>query len=347
MKKLLSLLALGLAAALSAFAAQAADKVLYFYNWSEYLPEAVLDQFTAETGIKVVYTTYDSNEAMYAKLKVLQGGGYDLVVPSTYYVSKMSKEGLIQPIDKTKLGNFKNLDPRLLNQPYDPDNRYSVPYLWGSTGVGVNAKDVDPATVTSWADLWRPEFRGKIVLLNDLREVFYLGLKVLGYSGNDTDPAHIAQAYDKLTSLIPGVRVFNADSPKEPFLSGEVVIGQIWNGEAYLGREELPELTYIYPKEGAALWMDNLVIPAKAEHVAEAHQLIDFLLRPEIAKVISEEIGYATPNKAALPLLDAAVRDDRTVYPNDDDLKNSEFQVDVGEAITVYEQYWEKLKIGQ
>ena len=160
------------------------ENEIYVYNWSEYIPDEVIKQFEKETGIKVRYTTYDSNEAMYAKIKITDGADYDIVVPSTYYVQKMQKEGLIQAIDTTKLTNFSKLNPQLINQPYDPENKYSVPFMWGTTAIGVNAKYVNPATISSWADLWREEFKGKVMLQNDLREVFHAALHSLGYSGN-------------------------------------------------------------------------------------------------------------------------------------------------------------------
>lgn len=324
----------------------AADQTLYFFNWSEYLPEQLLEQFTEETGIKVVYTTYDSNEAMYAKLKLLEGGGYDLAVPSTYYVNKMRGEKMLLPIDKSKLSNYQHLDPQLLNRPFDPNNDFSIPYLWGSTGLGIDAAAVAPEKLQSWDDLWKPEFKGQVLLTNDVREVFGMALLTLGYSGNSTSEQELAAAYEKLKILLPSVRVFNSDSPKVPFLAGEVTVGMLWNGEAFLAQEENPDIEYIYPKEGAMLWMDNLIIPKGARNAEAAHKLIDFLLRPEIAKQISEEIGYASPNKAALELMDEETRTNPTIYPTAEDLQKAEFQLDVGEAILIYEKYWEKLKAG-
>jgi spermidine/putrescine transport system substrate-binding protein len=327
--------------------AGAAEKVLYVYNWSEYLPEAVLEQFQEETGIKVVYSTFDSNEAMYAKLRLVdEKNSYDIVVPSTYFVSKMRREGLLAKVDKSKLKHFAHLDPKLTNQAFDPDNRFSVPYLWGSTGIAVNTDKVKPGTVTKWSDLWKPEFKDRLMMTNDMREVFHVGLRVLGYSGNDTDPAHIEAAYKKLKELMPNVRVFNSEAPRMPYLEGETDAGMIWNGEAYVAKEDNAAIAYIYPEEGAALWMDNLVIPKTARNVENAHLFIDFLLRPEIAKLISEEIGYASPNIKAVAMLDEETRSDRTVYPIEADLKNAEFQTDIGDAITVYEKYWELLKTG-
>lgn len=327
--------------------ASAADKVLYFYNWSEYMPETVLEAFTKETGIKVEQTTYDSNEAMYAKLRLLNdSNSYDLAIPSTYYVSKMRKEGLLHALDKSKLTHFDNYNTRLVNQDFDPGNQYSAPYLWGSTGIAVNT-DAVKSPVTQWVDLWKPEFKGRVMLTNDMREVFHLGLRVAGYSGNSTNPQEIEAAYNKLTTLLPNVRTYNSDAPRMPYIEGETDVGMIWNGEAFQALEDLPELAYVYPREGVAMWLDSFVIPRNARHVDEAHAFINFVMRPEISKQISEEIGYATPNQKALALMSQSTRENRTIYPADEDLKNAEFQLDVGDAITVYEKYWEKLKAGK
>ena len=325
------------------FAAE--EKLLYLYNWSEYMPETMLEQFHKETGIKVVYSTYDSNEAMYAKLRLLDSNNsYDLAVPSTYYVSKMRREGLLAKIDKSRLKNFGNLDEKLINQPFDPDNSYSVPYLWGSTGIAVNTDKVKPGMISKWRDLWKPEFKDRLLLTNDTREVFHMALRVLGYSGNDTDPVHIEAAYHELKKLVPNVRAYNSEAPRMPYLEGETDAGMIWNGEAYMARQENPAIEYIYPDEGVILWLDSLVIPGNARHVENAHKFIDFILRPEVAASISEEIGYASPNLAAVATLDEDVRNNRSVYPTAADLKNSEFQTDVGESITVYQKFWERLK---
>jgi spermidine/putrescine transport system substrate-binding protein len=327
------------------FAAE--DQVVNVYNWSEYMPKEVLEKFTMETGIKVNYSTYDSNEVLYAKLKTIRGDGYDLVVPSTYFVNRMREDGMLLKLDKARLPNFQYLDPALLNKPYDPNNDYSVPYLWGTTGIAYNSKKIKPGQVRRYIDMWDPQYKGKVLLLDDMREVLGMGLKVLGYSINDTNEKHIREAYEKLRELMPNVKVFNAESPKVFFLEEEVTVGLVWNGEAYKAGKENLDIKYVHPVEGAALWMDNLVIPMGAKNVDNAYLLLDFLLRPEVARVISEEIGYATPNKAAMALLDKDFRDNRMVFPSQDDLKHSEFQIDVGEATYVYERYWELLKVGR
>jgi spermidine/putrescine transport system substrate-binding protein len=323
----------------------AAD-TLVIYNWSEYLPQQVIDQFTEETGIDVQYATYDSNEAMYAKVKTVQGKDYDLLVPSTYYVDRMRREGLLQKLDKSRLSNFGNLNPSLLNQPYDPDNNYSIPYLWGTTGIAINTDQVNPDKVVAWEDRWDPSYKNKLLLLNDLREVFSMGLKTLGYSANSTNENEIRAAYEKLTQLMPNVRVFNAESPKDLFLAEEVILGMNWNGEVYMANQENPSIRYIYPKEGVTVWMDNFVLSKGAENVDAAYQFIDFILRPDIAKIITEEIGYTSPNLEAIKLLPESLRNNRIVYPTEEDLKNAEFQTDVGQALPLYEKYWQRLKSG-
>ncbi|CAL1239305.1 extracellular solute-binding protein [Candidatus Methylocalor cossyra] len=326
--------------------ARAANEVRLF-NWSDYIPDQVLQRFTAETGITVRLASYDSNEAMYAKLRLLQGKGYDVAVPSTYYVDKLRKEGLLHPLDKARLPNFRNLDPRHLDKPFDPGNRYSVPYLWGSAGIAVNAARIDPATVRSWADLWQPRFRGRLLLPNDMRDVFFAALRVLGFPANTTDPGQIRQAYVALQRLLPNVRLFNSDSPLTLLVTGEVDVGMVWNGNAYLAWKENPAIRYIYPSEGCLLWMDNLVILKGAENLEAAHRLLDFLLRPEIGKLIGENIGYALPNAEAVKLLAPEVRGNPTLYPGDEVLAKGVYQTDIGPAITLYTEYWARLKAGE
>jgi spermidine/putrescine transport system substrate-binding protein len=311
------------------------------------MPQSVIKAFEKEMGIRVRYSTYDSNEAMYAKVKTDRSSSYDILVPSTYFVNKMAKEGMLATIDVSKLSNYKNLDEGLLHQPFDPDNKYSVPYLWGSTGISFNARTLGEGAITKWEDLWDEKYKRSLLLTDDLREVFGMTLKTLGYSANSQNPQEIEKAYEKLRLLMPNVKVYNSESPKEVYLSQEVVAGMNFNGENYMANLESPDIHYVYPKEGILLWMDSLVIPANAKNVENAHKFIDFLLRPEIAREISEEVGYASPNLAAIELLEEEVRTNRIIYPTKEDLKNSEFQVDLGDALGLYESYWERLKSGR
>ncbi len=321
-----------------------ANEKVYIYNWTEYIPETVLEQFTKETGVKVIYSTYESNEAMYAKLKLIDAKGYDLIFPSTYFVDKMSKEGLLQPLNHELLSNLKDIDPALLDKEYDKGNTYSLPYMWGSTGIGINSETIDSNKVTSWESLWDPAFERQLLLQDDMREVFHMALKIKGYSTNSTDPMEIEEAYNLLTELMPNVLLFNSDSPRIPFLAGEVEIGMLWNGEAWMASQENETIEYIYPEEGANFWVDSFAIPKNAANITNAHKFINFMLRADIAKQCVEENGYATPVTTALPLLEENVRNSPTIFPPTEIVEKGEFQTDVGDALRIYQKFWEKLR---
>lgn len=323
-----------------------AAKQVVVYNWSEYIPEAVVEKFTEETGIDVVYSTYESNEVMYSKLQLQKNTGYDVIVPSAYYVSKMAKEKMLLPLDKSKLSHFKQLNETLLNKEFDPNNQYSAPYLWGSTGIGLNSNEIDPASITSWRQLFDKKYAKQLLLTDDLREVFHIALVLNGHSPNTTKPEEIKKAYELLKTLMPNVLTFNSDAPREPFLAGDVNLGMIWSGEAVMAQEEEPAIQYIYPKEGAIFWVDSFAIPAGAKNVDEAHAFIDFMLRADNAAACVEEIGYATANKAALELIEEDTRNNPAIFPAEEVIKAGYFQNDVGEALEIYNKYWELLKVG-
>ncbi len=335
-----------LLAGLVPLASAAAGKVVV-YNWSEYISEDVLEQFTEETGIEVVYSTYESNEVMYSKLQLQNNSGYDVIFPSPYYVARMAREGRLLELDRDRLPNVANLDPSLLGKDYDPDNRYSLPYFWGSTGIGVNADEIDIAGIHSWKQLWEPRFARELLLTDDVREVFHVALSINGHSPNTTDPAEIEQAYELLKTLMPGVLVFNSDAPREPYLAGDVNIGMIWNGEVVMAQEEDEAIQYVYPDEGAAFWVDSFAIPAGAENVDEAHQFINFMMRPEVARACVEYVGFATANKVAIDLLDEETRNNPVIFPPAEIVAQGVFQTDVGDAIEIYNRYWEMLKVGR
>lgn len=322
------------------------EKVIV-YNWSDYIPQQILDSFTKETGIEVEYSTYDSNEAMYMRLKLLQGRGYDIIVPSTNIVSRMARDGLLQPLDFDQLENFKHLDVSLLNKSYDPGNQFSIPYLWGSTGIAVNTESVDLDQITDWSDLWHKHWRGKLVLLDEMRDVFHLALRAEGFSTNTSDADEIRQAYEKLSRLSPNIKTFSG-SPLEEFANGNTDIGVSWNGDVFAAREDIPGLKYIYPKEGVGLWVDSFVIPARATNTDNAHSFINYMMRPEVAALCTEELGYATPNRAGRELLNEALRNNPTIFPPQELLGNSEFQQDVSDqALRLYQAYWDKIKAGE
>lgn len=333
-----------LLATLSLFSVSALAQKLYVYNWTEYIPSKLLAEFTKETGIEVIYSTFESNEEMYSKMKLSKDSGYDLVFPSSYYIGKMAQENMLQPLDKSKLSNLGNISSELLDKPFDPNNVYSLPYVYGLTGIGLNAAEIDPSAVSSWQDLWKPEYKGKVLLTADSREVFHFALLLLGYSPNTTDENEIKQAYESLKSLMPNVVAFNSDSPEVPYLQGEVEIGMIWNGSAFRAEHENDQIRFVYPKEGAIFWMDNYAIPKGAKNSDAAHRFIDFMLRPESAKVVIESMGFSMPNNGVKALLNEADANNPTLFPSASEIANGVLQADVGDAIDIYEKYWNLLK---
>ncbi|MDG2952518.1 extracellular solute-binding protein [Bisgaard Taxon 10/6] len=345
MKKSLSCCLKGLTvSAVMLFSASSWAESIRIYNWTDYIPSDLIAEFTRETGIDVNYSTFESNEEMYSKLKLLKNTGYDLVFPSSYYIGKMAKEGMLEKIDHSKLSNFNQIPANLLHKDFDPNNDYSLPYVYGLTGIGVNKSVIDPAKITGWADLWHPEYKGQVLLTADAREVFHIALLLDGKSPNTQNEEEIKAAYERLTKLLPNVATFNSDTPELPYIQGEVDLGMIWNGSAYMAKRENPDIEFIYPKEGAIFWMDNYAIPKGSQHVEAAHKFIDFMLRPEHAKVIIERMGYSMPNEGVKALLKPEDVANPLLFPPESEVKKGVFQADVGDAVDIYEKYWNRLK---
>ncbi|WP_044469584.1 ABC transporter substrate-binding protein [Mannheimia massilioguelmaensis] len=323
----------------------AAQEELYIYNWTDYIPSDLVAEFTQETGIKVNYSTFESNEEMFSKLKLMADKpGYDLVFPSSYYISKMIKENMLAPIDQSKLKNVKQIPTNLLHKDFDPENKFSLPYVYGLTGIAVNTSVIDPKQITSWGDLWKEQFKGKVLLTADSREVFHIALLLDGKSPNTQSEDEIKTAYERLTKILPNVAAFNSDTPELPYIQGEVDLGMIWNGSAYMAAKENPDIKFIYPKEGAIFWMDNYAIPKNARNIEGAHKFIDFMLRPEHAKVIIERMGFSMPNEGVKALLSAENANNPLLFPPATEIEKGIFQSDVGNATEIYEKYWNQLK---
>ncbi len=322
------------------------DNVVNVYNWSRYMPDSVLAEFEKETGIHVNYTVYDSNETLYAKLRSDPDSGYDIIVPSSYYIDRLRQAGILHKIDKSKLPNFKNINPALLHQAFDPNNDYCIPYLWGSTGIGINRQYFQPGSITKWSDLWKPKFKNQLTMLDDMREVFDIALITLGYSVNDQNPEHIKQAYQKLVQLLPNIRLFNSDAVQNLFVDEDIRIGMLWNGDLYQASTENSTLQFVYPEDGFAYWIDTVAIPKNAPHLANAYKFLNFIMRPDIAKEIALGEGYSSPNTEAIKLMPADIRNNAILNPPAEVLKRGQLQRDAGAADDIYEKYWELLKIG-
>lgn len=316
------------------------ENTLNIYTWPGVIPDFAIQQFEKETGIKVNFSTYDSNEVMFAKLKADKNSAYDVIEPSSYYIDRMRRQGMLDKLDKARLSNFSNLNHNFLNQSYDPASEYSIPFIWGITGIFVN-KDYHAATsIQRWSDLWDKQYADKIMLLDDSREVFSMALKALGYSVNDSNPEHIKQAYLKLKELLPNIKIFNS-APISFLIDEDATVGMVWNGDIFKAKKENSQLDFIYPKDGFVIWVDNFAIPKGAPHRENAYKFLNFMLRADVAKAVALDNNFPTANLAAQKLLPADVRNNEIVYPSREILRHGEFQADIGdEALALYEKYW-------
>ncbi len=282
------------------------------YNWGEYIDPDTLEQFEKETGIEVVYDEFETNELMFPKVAA-GATTYDVICPSDYMVDKMINAGLLQELDFDKIPNAKkNIGAQYWEQSdqFDPGNKYSVPYCWGTVGILYNRTMVDEE-IDSWNILWDPKYSGQILMQDSVRDLFAVGLAKNGYSINSTNEDELQKAKQDLIDQKPLVQAYVIDEVRDKMIGNEAAIGVIYSGEAIYTQRENSDLEYVIPKEGTNVWIDNWVIPANAENVENAHKFIDFMCREDIALKNFEYITYSTPNEAAQKLIE------------DEDIKNS------------------------
>lgn len=321
-------------------------KIVNVYSWASEMPDVVIKQFEKETGIKVNFSTYESNEIMYAKLRSAKNTGYDVIVPSSYFVDRMRRQHMLEKLDKKKLPLWKNVDPAFLHLAYDPTTDYSVPFVWGVTGIFFNRNDYPPHQINTWSDLWDPHYNNQIMLLDDVREVFSIALISLGYSANDHNPEHINAAFLKLKTLMTNVKMFAVGTVVSIMIDEDATLGIAWNGDAVKAHRENPAITFVFPKEGFVIWVDNFSIPRGAPHPDTAYAFINFMMRPDVAKTVALATRYAITNLAAKKMLPADIRNDPTAYPSQTVLQHGQFQTDVGDdTLALFEKYWEELKM--
>ncbi|KRU27057.1 spermidine/putrescine-binding periplasmic protein PotD [Clostridium sporogenes] len=322
--------------------AKTEKQVLNIFNWSEFLPQSVVEQFEKEYNVKVNYSTFSSNEEMLAKL---MGGNvpYDLVVTSDYAIEIMTKQKLVQPIDKNNVPNLANIDENVLDLAFDPKNTYSLPYMWGGNNIVIDKTKITKK-ITSFDDLWDSEFKNSMVILDDPRVMIGLALQKNGYSINSKNPKELQKAKEDLIKLMPNVKAFDSESPKTLLINGEASIGYVWGTEAYLAKLENPNLEVVLTKEGVIPQYDNFVIPKKAKNKKLAEEFINFIYKPEISAQVSEEFPYANPNKAAYPLMDKDKLNDIAVYPPREAVEGNELIKDVGETTKLYDDIWTEIK---
>ncbi|MGT2667476.1 ABC transporter substrate-binding protein [Streptococcus rifensis] len=321
----------GISAAMTAQKDSGSTGKLVIYNWGDYIDPDLLDEFTAETGIQVDYQTFDSNESMYTKIK--QGGTtYDIAVPSEYMISKMIEEDMLLPIDHSQITGMENLGEEFVDQSFDPNNKYSIPYFWGTLGIIYNTSMVEEEPL-EWEDLWKEEYRNKIMLIDGAREGMGIGLQTLGYSLNSDDPAQLQEAADKLYDLTPNIKAIVADEIKGYMIQEEAAVAVSFSGEASEMLDGNENLVYVVPSKGSNLWFDNIVIPKTAKNIEGAHAFINFMLRPENALRNAEYVGYSTPNNVAKDMLDEETREDQAFYPSGETLDNLEVYDNLGKEL--------------
>ncbi len=327
---------------------QALGSRLNFFIYPDYMDPEVIQEFETTYGVKVVIDYYDTNEALLAKLQAGGVGLYDVVVPSGYGITVLRKQDLLEPLDLDKLPNLEHLMPRFLDPPFDPGNRYTVCYMWGTTGLGVRKDRLPPGTPLpdSWAVLFDPAASlGPFSMIDDQRETIGTTLKYLGHPINSVDPAHLRQAEELLIQQRRRALTWASSSTSRDLLSsGDVVVQMNYSGDIALAASENPEVAYVIPKEGASIWTDNLALAKQAPHREAAHAFLNFLLDPGVAARLANFTKYATPNQTALADVDPTLRDDPALYPPPEVQRRLEFVVDVGEATRLYAETWVRVK---
>lgn len=314
------------------------------FNVGDYINPDLIKKFEEETKIKVVYDTYDTNETMYQKI-LTNPGQYDLVVPSDYMVEKMIKNDMLEEIDFSNIPNISNIDEKFMGLDYDPDNKYSVPYMWGTVGIIYDA-DVVTEPVTSWDILWDEKYHNNVLMFDSIRDTFAVSLKKLGYSMNTINPNEIKEAQDELIKQKNTVHpAYVGDDGKDKIINGEASIATVWSGDAmYIMSESDLNLKYVIPEEGSNKWFDAMAIPKDAPNKAGAEAFINFLSDPENAVENVDYIGYSTPNKAAFDLLDEEVKNNESAYPSDETLDKCEIFTDLGDSLKLYDEAWTTVK---
>ena len=328
------------------------DVTINVYNWGEYISngtEGSMDvnaEFTARTGIQVNYTTYDTNESMYAKL-ASGGGDYDVIIPSDYMVSRMIQEDMLAELDFANIPNFQYIDKDFKNPDYDPENKYSVPYTWGVVGLFYNADYVTAEEAQSWSLLWDEKYAGKILMFDNSRDSFGIAMKLLGYSFNTEDEQQWREAADLLVQQVPLVQSYAMDQIFQKMESGEAWIAPYYSGDAAILVEENDNIAFSVPEEGTNYFVDAICIPRTSTHKAEAEAYINFLCDPEISYENCSYIGYSTPETAAKEMMDPEITENEMYYPSEETIANTEVFINLSDTTNqLLDSLWAEVKMG-
>lgn len=344
MKRFIALLlaALMLCVGLSGCGSSEDQRVVYVCNWGEYLDESLNDEFTAKTGIKVVYDYFDTNESLYATLK--NGSAkYDVVVPSDYMIEKMINEDMLAEIDFSLIPNYKNIDPKFKDLPFDPENKYSVPYIWGVLGIIYNTEMVTEAP-DSWDVFWDEQYAGNILMIGNQRDAMAVALKTLGFSLNTTDETEILGAENMLVKQKDILQAYVMDQAYNKMESNSAAICCYYAGDAMVMMENNPSLAFALPEEGTNYYVDSFVIPKISENQDEAAEYINFMLEAESGKRNTEMIYASTPNMLAQELLSDDIKNNPALYPSEEYLDKCEMYTALPDDIyAMYNTIWTNL----
>lgn len=342
MKKIILGLSLLMLLTLTACGKEEAKEEIYVYNWGEYIDPEILKDFQKETGIKVNYDTYASNEDLYIKMTQSQDK-YDVVVPSDYMIERFIKEGLIQEINFENIPNFSGIEDKLKNPTFDPENKYSIPYFWGTVGIVYNKSEVKDK-VDSWDILWNEKYKDQIIMYNSQRDTIGVALKRLGYSLNSTSEKELEEAKKSLIEQKALVYAYLDDDGRDVIVQGDANLSVMYSGDALLMMQQNEDLDYVVPKEGSNIWYDSMVIPKNANNVSGAEKFINYMLKPEVqAKNVEHCIGYTSPVKGVKELLPDEIKNSKVAYPDLDKLPSLESFRDLGDFIKVYDRIWTEI----
>lgn len=320
------------------------EKQVNVYSWADYIDPNVIPEFEKRYGIKVVYDTFASNEALLAKLQT-GASDYDVIVPTSYLIHHLSKLNLISALDHSRLTNFVNVSTRFKNPPFDPHCKHTVPYTWGTTGIGFNQKTFDRGKIPDSTDIfWDKKLAGRMTLLDDARETIGMALKRRGYSYNTVDEGEIRLAFDDLKIQKPLTMSYTSDQVIVQLASGDSLLSLVFSGDAYQAARDNKDVRYVIPAKGTSLWTDNLCIPKSAPHLDNAYLWLNFMLEPEIAAANANYTRYSTPNEKALPKIEPELLADKNLYPDDRVLDRCDQIGDVGQILYLYDRLWTELK---
>jgi spermidine/putrescine transport system substrate-binding protein len=317
------------------------SKVLNFYNWTDYIADKTIPNFQKQTGIKVTYDNYSSNDELYAKLSA-GSTGYDIIVPTDATLVKMIHAGLVEPLDLSLITNIGNVDDRFRNAAYDPGNKYSIPWQWGTTGIGFDKTKVG-GEVTDWDAFNLPNVNGKSSFLDEARDAFAMALFALKLDPNTTDDGDLDQARDYLIDLKKKVKSITSDY-QDPLGSGELLLSQAYSGDVFTIQADNPKIEYIIPTSGAFSWVDSMAIAKGAKHPGNAEKFMNYILEPKVGAALTNYVNYGSPNKAAEPYIDKAILDNPLIYPSAEELAKLPFQKDIGEDELKYSDRWTEVK---